>query len=194
MLETFDPVTNPINNAHSSYTAIYSHPTEDSTVYLLSSYAQWPKVLESKDLGQTWKDLSGFNYPIPPGTPYRGISSRGFPDVPVWSLAVMPHDPNIIWVGTDIGLLETTDRGLTWNMVSSSSTGFPYVFIWDMKVKDQGEVVIATHGRGIWTAKIPELESYEPKQNLVTLTVGNSQVSSIQEDGGSATITSTVDN
>ena len=191
---TFDPVTNPINNANQRYTAIYSHPTEDSTVYLLSSYARWPKVLESKDLGQTWKDLSGFNYPVPPGTPYRGISSRGFPDVPVWSLAVMPHDPNIIWVGTDIGLLETTDRGLTWNMVSSSSTGFPYVFIWDMKVKDQGEVVIATHGRGIWTAKIPELESYEPKQNLVTLTVGNSQVSSIQEDGGSATITATVDN
>uniref|UniRef100_UPI00404A5F6B T9SS type A sorting domain-containing protein n=1 Tax=Fulvivirga sp. TaxID=1931237 RepID=UPI00404A5F6B len=36
----------------------------------------------------------------------------------------------------------------------------PSVTIWDFKIKD-GQVVIATHGRGIWTADIPELADFK---------------------------------
>ena len=146
---SFSPVPNPSSGSYIS--GIYSHPTEDSTVYVLFSSKNNPKIIESKDLGQTWEDITGFS---------GGPSTRGFPNVPTYSLAVMPYDCDVIWAGTDIGLVETTDRGKTWNLVQSN---LPHVSIWDMKVKDQGEVVIATHGRGIWTATIPDLVSYEPK-------------------------------
>ena len=146
---SFNPIANP--SFGSSISGIYSHPTEDSTVYVLFSSRNNPKIIESKDLGQTWEDITGFS---------GGPSNRGFPNVPTYSLAVMPYDCDVIWAGTDIGLVETTDRGQTWNLVQSN---LPHVSIWDMKVKDQGEVVIATHGRGIWTATIPDLVSYEPK-------------------------------
>ncbi len=134
---------------------LYSHPTEDSTAYILFSSFGRAKIIETKDLGATWTDISGF-----PANNVAGLSSNGFPNVPVYSLAVMPFDSDVIWAGTDIGLVESTDRGTTWNLVNSN---LPYVSIWDMKIKDQGEIVLATHGRGVWTATIPALTSFVPK-------------------------------
>ena len=104
--KTFEPINAPSDNINGNVSGIYSHPTEDSTVYLLFSYYKRAKVFESKDLGATWEDLSG--YPVNFET---GESSNGFPNVGVNALVVMPFDPNIIWVGTEIGLLESTDRG-----------------------------------------------------------------------------------
>ena len=48
-------------------------------------------------------------------------------------MVVMPFDPNIIWVGTENGLLESTDRGESWNLVNSS---LPNVMINDFEIGD----------------------------------------------------------
>jgi len=181
--QTFSPVTKP-TGFDASTSGIYSHPTEDSTVYILFSKPGKTKVLESKDLGATWTDISGF-----PASFATGTSSSGFPNVETHSLAVMPFDSDVIWVGTNIGIVETTDRGASWNIVPYATTNFPYVTVWDMKVKDQGEIVLATHGRGIWTATIPDLINWEPKHNHVTLSV---DTVSIAEAAGVATITATL--
>jgi photosystem II stability/assembly factor-like uncharacterized protein len=124
-------------------TGIYSHPTEDSTAFVVFSVADSPKVLKTEDLGQTWEDISGYSI---------GSTSTGFPNVATFALQAMPYDPNVLWAGTEIGLFETLDGGATWNVVN----GFPSVTIWDFKIKD-GQVIIGTHGRGIWTADIAEL-------------------------------------
>ena len=176
---TFQAITNKPGGVSAGVSGIYSHPTEDSTVYiLLSSYGRG-KIFESKDLGDSWSDISGF-----PSGWGVGVSASGFPNVAVTSLAVMPYDTDVIWAGTDIGIVETTDRGASWNLV----TNFPHVSVWDMKVRDQGEVVLATHGRGIWTATIPDLVSWEPKENLITLSV---DTVNITENAGVATLTVT---
>ncbi|MGI9544368.1 MAG: T9SS type A sorting domain-containing protein, partial [Cyclobacteriaceae bacterium] len=65
----------------------------------------------------------------------------------------MPHDPNIIWAGTEIGLFESTDGGQSWHFADN---GLPAVSIWQLKVVDD-QVVVATHGRGIWSVTINEL-------------------------------------
>ena len=116
-----------------------SHPTESNTAYALFSFANSPKILRTTDLGQTWEDISGF------GT--NDDSSTGFPDVAVYCIYVRPDNPNIIWVGTEIGIVESLDNGLTWALLDE----FPKVAVWDMKGQDD-QVIIATHGRGIWTA------------------------------------------
>ncbi|PID88157.1 MAG: hypothetical protein CSB06_01575 [Bacteroidia bacterium] len=126
--------------------AIATHPTEDSTAYALFSLAKSPKVLRTKDLGQTWEDISGF------GT--NEVSSNGFPDVIVHSLLVMPHNTNIIWVGTNIGIFESEDNGETWHLANN---GLPPVSVFDMFISGK-QIVLATHGRGIWTVDIPEIE------------------------------------
>ena len=149
---SFNTVPSYINSkSPQGLRGIYSHPTEDSTVYILFSDYDKAKIIETKDLGQTWSDITGF---------VSGTSTRGFPNVPTYCLAVMPYDTDVIWAGTDIGLVESTDRGLTWNLVQSN---LPHVSIWDLKVKDEGQVVISTHGRGIWTATIPSLVGFTPK-------------------------------
>ena len=122
-------------------TKLASHPTEDSTAFALFSFAGRPKILRTKNLGNTWQDISGFGM----GT----TSTTGFPDVSVYCLYVRPDNTNIIWVGTEIGIVESLDNGQTWMLLDD----FPNVSVWDMKGQDD-QVVIATHGRGIWTATI----------------------------------------
>ncbi len=133
-------------------TGLYSHPLERGTAFALFGVADGPKILKTTDLGQTWTDLTQFE---------NGESQNGFPDVSTYSLLVMPHDTSMIWAGTDIGIIESLDGGVSWNLLDAPD--FRSVSVWDMKVKGD-QVVIATHGRGVWTATIPELlDAPEPE-------------------------------
>ncbi len=122
-----------------------THPTDQATAYLLFSGRGLPKVIRTVDYGKTWEDLSQFE---------DEKSQNGFPDVAVYSLLVMPYDTNIIWVGTEIGLFESKDGGATWHLANN---GLPAVSVWQMSVRDK-EIVVATHGRGIWTLDISGLD------------------------------------
>jgi photosystem II stability/assembly factor-like uncharacterized protein len=133
-----------------SVTGMATHPTDEKTAYVLFSFAGAPKVLRTTDLGQTWTELSGF------GT--NTTSSNGFPDVATYSLLVMPYDTNIIWAGTEIGLFESKNGGATW---AYADNGLPPLSIWEMIIVND-EVVLATHGRGIWSVSLPQLAGYEP--------------------------------
>jgi photosystem II stability/assembly factor-like uncharacterized protein len=127
---------NPVEMGNVS--AIYPDPNDTKTAYLLFSQPRRPKILKTTNSGQTWTDLSGF------GT--AGVSSKGFPDVGVFSMLVFP-DGKQIWVGTDIGLLESKDGGATWALANN---GLPSVPIYDIRYRDK-QIVVATHGLGIFS-------------------------------------------
>jgi len=127
-----------------------THPAEDSTAFALFSFASVPKILRTTDLGQTWEDISGFGT----GT----ISTNGFPNVAVNSLLVMPYDTDIIWAGTEIGIFESLDGGATW---ADANNGFPATLVYEIVIVND-QVVVATHGRGVWSVALPELAGYEP--------------------------------
>lgn len=122
-----------------------THPTKPNTAFALFSIQGYAKILRTDDKGQTWTDISQFNN--------QGVSTNGFPDVAVYSLQVMPHNTDEIWVGTEIGLFISRDNGATWQYADN---GLPAVSIWDIKIRGD-EVVLGTHGRGVWTVTIPEL-------------------------------------
>jgi hypothetical protein len=157
--ETFNPVANYDEVVLGTITGIASHPTEDSTAYILFSFAGAPKILRTTDLGQTWEDISGFGL--------NDTSNNGFPDVAVHSLLVMPHDPGNIWAGTEIGIFESFDNGQNWALTQS---GFPSASVWDMKHVDD-KVIVGTHGRGIWSATIPELPEISVTPRVLALGV-----------------------
>jgi hypothetical protein len=123
-----------------------THPTEANTAYVLFSFAERPKILKTTNQGGSWTDISGFGS--------GSVSTNGFPDVAVYDLVVWPNDPNHIWVGTEIGLVESLDGGATWALANN---GFPSVGIWFINAIED-EIVVGTHGRGIWSVTIPELD------------------------------------
>ena len=144
--KTFTEDNSPLEmNISIPISNIVAHPTESETAFVLCAVGGVAKIFKTEDLGQTWNELSGF------GT--NSKSTNGFPDVAVYDLIVMPYNTDIIWVGTEIGLFESTDGGQNWIYADN---GLPAVCIWDMKIVDQ-QVIIGTHGRGVWTLDVPEI-------------------------------------
>ena len=127
--------------------AISTHPTEPNTAFAQFGVDGLPKVLKTEDLGKTWRDITGFDLTT-------GSSTRGFPNLVTHKLLCFTNDPDHIWVGTEIGIIETLDGGESWALLNSN---MPMVKISDMKIQDD-QVIIATYGRGIWSVTIPEIQ------------------------------------
>jgi len=146
---TFD---NPEGDQNVFITGISPSYKEENRAYVSFASQGLAKILKTDDLGQNWTDITGF----------ASRERRGFPDVAVHCVLEMPFDENIIWAGTDIGIVETLDGGATWNMVE----GFIPVATYDMRIVND-QVVIATYGRGVWSATISALQNYTLPAYLV---------------------------
>ncbi|GLH71231.1 hypothetical protein GETHPA_27640 [Geothrix rubra] len=95
-------------------------PVDPHTLYLAGNV-----LFKTTDGGQTWDvlspDLSRTDLPTPPcvgtyaGTPAAKIGRRGV----IYALAPSPKDGNLIWAGTDDGLIHVTrDGGKSWRDVT----------------------------------------------------------------------------
>jgi photosystem II stability/assembly factor-like uncharacterized protein len=135
---SFHPVPNYKDVELGFISGIATHPHDAATAYTIFSLKGKPKILRTTDYGNNWEDITGF------GTGESSIN--GFPDVMVYSLLVMPYT-GIMWAGTEIGLFESIDDGLSWHYADN---GLPAVSIWQMEIIEQ-QLIVATHGRGIWT-------------------------------------------
>nr|WP_321407925.1 T9SS type A sorting domain-containing protein [uncultured Carboxylicivirga sp.] len=144
---TFSEVNAPLQRStRLAISNIVAHPTEPQTAFILCASGGVGKIYKTDDLGESWNELTGFGG--------SSTSSNGFPDVAVYDMIVMPYNPDIIWVGTEIGLFESTDGGQNWLYADN---GLPAVCIWDMKIVNQ-QVIVGTHGRGVWTLDVPEIQ------------------------------------
>ncbi len=98
-----------------------------------------------------WVDISGSE------------NGKKLPDTPVNCLVVEPESPNIMYIGTDIGVFRTLDGGNTW---TNFSQGLPNCAIFDMRLHTATRLLrAATHGRGIWELNldaqtIPEVDLF----------------------------------
>ncbi len=69
-------------------------------------------------------------------------------DIPHNTIALDPFDPNVVWVGTDIGVWKSIDGGSTWAHMGPEA-GMPNVAVFDLKINhDTGRLLAFTHGRG----------------------------------------------
>jgi photosystem II stability/assembly factor-like uncharacterized protein len=112
--------------------------TEPATAYLAGATFGSPKVRRTRDRGLTWAVLDG-----------------NLPDLPVNVVAVDPRcSPHTLYAGTDAGLYVSSDDGLSWRRVES---GLPSACIIDLHVEANfSRIVVATQGRGLWAAPLPE--------------------------------------
>lgn len=136
----YAPAENYTAEEMGSFSGIGTHPFDTQTAYLTFSFSDAPKVLRTTDLGQTWEDISGFD----------GTGDRGFPDVATNTIFVFPTDTDRIWVGSEIGIIESLDGGDSWALLQSN---MPAVNIHDFKLVEN-QLVIASYGRGIWSVEL----------------------------------------
>ncbi|HVH68203.1 MAG TPA: hypothetical protein VM716_10080 [Gemmatimonadales bacterium] len=122
-------------DAGAAYIAIDRHQLDDRKPY----------VFKTTDYGKTWTDIA-----------------KGLPaDVPA---RVVREDPNLrgfLVLGTDAGLWYSRDAGATWKPLRAD---FPTVPVYDVQfVKRTHDLVIATHGRGLFVLdNITALEQLTP--------------------------------
>ncbi len=137
------------DNSLAPSTSIQTHPYLPETAFLTFGIFGKSKILRTDNSGESWYDITGF------ADSPTGTSSNGFPDVAVFSMLVMPNDTSTIWAGTEIGLFESKDSGRSWYYADN---GLEAVSIWQMKIFED-QVVLGTHGRGIWSVTLPELNN-----------------------------------
>jgi hypothetical protein len=88
-------------------------PKDPSVVYYAGDY-----VNKSVDGGNTWVPISNDLGNLDPGTELNPLYAAHYGTVT--TLAVSAKDPNVIWAGTDNGLLwKTTTGTLPWTQITS---------------------------------------------------------------------------
>ncbi len=89
------------------------------------------KVFLTNDQGSTWTDISG-----------------DLPDTPANSVAVDPNQANTYYLGTDIGVFQTTNGGQNWVRLGGN---LPRLAVYAVRYHAATKnLVIGTHGRGVW--------------------------------------------
>jgi len=93
-----------------------------------------PWAYRTEDFGRSWERVVGDD---------AGV--RGYAHV----LREDPVNENVLYLGTELGLWISVDRGVTWAEFKGGN--FPSVAVRDIAVQPRDQdLVLATHGRGIW--------------------------------------------
>jgi photosystem II stability/assembly factor-like uncharacterized protein len=107
-----------------------------------------PYLLKSTDAGKTWTSVKG-------NLPEKG---------PVLALAEDHKDPNMLFAGTEYGLLFSIDGGQKWMKLSG---GMPTIAVRDLAVqKRENDLVAATFGRGFFV-----LDDYSALRGISSATL-----------------------
>jgi len=156
-------VNRPAGTPAALISGLATHPFTLATAYVMFSVWCQPKLFRTEDLGESWEQLSGFPEDRPPGStaPCPG-SSNGFPNAKVYDLEVFEQIPWVMWAATDFGIYESRDHGETW---AYADNGLPAVSVWRIRIVDD-EIIVATHGRGVWTLPINQVQTHAQQDGL----------------------------
>jgi photosystem II stability/assembly factor-like uncharacterized protein len=117
-------------------------PSDLDIVYATYAGFGGSHVWQSSDGGATWSELDG-------------SGAGALPDIPVHCIVVDPEHPNRLFLGTDLGVFTSVDRGQTWAV---EVTGFANTVTESLAITEnaQGNQLLFafTHGRGAWRVEL----------------------------------------
>ena len=122
-----------------SITDITVHPNDGLTAMVCTGTysSSVPRVLRTTDGGANWTDMT-----------------NNLPGEGAQSITYKYDEPNIVFLGTDLGCYVSFDEGGTWEPFN---VGLPYVICDDLRWHPDGFLRVATHGRGMWEVDITGL-------------------------------------
>ena len=102
-----------------------------------------PYIYVTEDFGKTWKSLAA------------GLADNDC----VYVVTEGEKNSNLLYLGSEMSLRISLDRGQNWTRFRSN---FPTVAVHDLVVHPRElDLVIATHGRSIWTLDVSALEQMD---------------------------------
>lgn len=125
---------------------VFVDPRTDQTLYLAVSAYGVDQVRRTRDGGNTWESLDG-----------------NLPDLPVNTIAADVRGSRpVIYIGTDQGVYWSNTEGATWQPYG---IGLPTSAVIDIRLDvPKDRIVVATQGRGAWSAPIrPPLVRTTPR-------------------------------
>lgn len=134
-------------------TSILIDPDDSDVVYITYGGYLPGNLWMTTNGGTYWSLISGSGLNILPSAPHRSIARH-------------PRNSKALYVGTDVGIYESQDRGATW---STSQQGPDNVAINNVSFVVGADLLLAaTHGRGLWTSDTSDVATYAPS-NLSAL-------------------------
>lgn len=98
-----------------------------------------PYIYVTEDMGKTWEPI-GTHLPVGP----------------VYVIKEDPEREDLLYVGTEFGTYVSLNRGVTW---IAWRANMPAVAVHDIVIHPrEKEIVLGTHGRGIWIAPVEHLQ------------------------------------
>ncbi len=99
-----------------------------------------PYVWKSTDYGETWVSIV-----------------NDLPLGPVNVIREDPKNPDVLYVGTDLGVYVSLDGGAHWEVLAAD---FPTTFVHDLVIHPRDDILVAaTHGRGMWAMDVRPLQA-----------------------------------
>lgn len=96
-------------------------------------------VFKSNDYGKTWVSLKA-----------------NLPDEPVNVIREDPHNPNVLYIGTDLGVYVSINGGKSWYSLRANLPTLP---VHDLKIQSvENDIVIGTHGRSVYVMDVEPIQ------------------------------------
>lgn len=81
--------------------------------------------------------------------------SSPLPSIPLYGIQRDPHEPNTLYVASDVGVFISTDMGLNWTNMTEPYN-LPNTLIRDLRIGN-GYLYAGTFGRGAWRVQVKQL-------------------------------------
>jgi hypothetical protein len=136
--------------------SIVFDPNDKNVVYVTySSFDSGPDrghIFRSKNRGKSpWEPVDGPCVKANSSAGACDSDSSSIPDIPVHTIVIDPRDSRRLWVGTDLGVFTSLDRGASWKQ---ENAGFR-VPVSMLLMDSQHTFLFAfTHGRGVWRVSL----------------------------------------
>lgn len=129
-------------------TRVVPHPTDVASAWVTFSGLKWQDpeshVFATTNSGASWTDISS-----------------NLPAVPINGMAVDPANPQVLFVGTDLGAYYSDNAGGLWNYLSPD---LPLVPVYDLAIHPTARyLAVGTHGRSMYKLDLDDLLAADPR-------------------------------
>lgn len=155
-INTFEPSS---HFAGTAYVAINNYRNNDFTNY----------VYKTTDYGKTWTSIVG---DLPADRVARTLRED-------------PRNPDVLYLGTELGLFYSNNGGKNWVELKSNMPTLPFN---DLVIQARdNDLVLGTHGRGVWILDninaLQELTSEVLSQQAALFSIGDAEMINYNREG-----------